>query len=112
MNLILDGSLLFPIRSYDDNVPFDLAKKHLSKHTKKQLDSWIDRYSIYTPMTKRELYDHWDKVDELDKEGEAILSRISEELVSENFDKFYYFSLCRDTLSCVVDRSVNNENHE
>lgn len=110
MRIILDGSFLFPIRSYDDNVPFDLAEKQLSEPVMRQLNSWLDRYSIYTPMTKKELSHHWEKVDGLDKEGEAILSRIAEELESESIDEFYYFSLCRDTLSCVVDRSLHNKN--
>lgn len=113
MRIILDGSCLYPIRNYDDNVPIDLAEYQLSESIMKQLNSWIDRYSIYTPMTKGELSDHWEKVDELDKEGEVLLSSIAEELKSESIARFYYFSLCRDALSCVVDRSsVHKENLE
>jgi len=102
MTIILDGDIAYPLREYQDNRPVDLDDVRISKCTRGHLQSWLDEYSKYIPMKLEELSIHWKEVDRLDKQGEGLLRKIASEYRSQEIEKYYYFSLCRDKLQFVI----------
>lgn len=111
MVLIFDGDCFDPLRlidEWDENfvIPLDEFSLNLGKTIWAKIYLWQNKYSIYTPLTPKELKSHLQEAEKLDKEGVLLLEEISRATfkIDSRVIKAKYFSLCFDRILHVIEK--------
>ncbi len=90
------------IRAYHEGRDIDKLETSISNVTWEELRKWYLSYEKYNAKTLKELDPYWSEIDKLDQEGISLTKKIANEWFPDHVEKFYYFSLCRDTLKYVL----------
>lgn len=94
--LVFDGDFMYPLREYDDNIPYDYEKV-LSKPLINSINTWINKYDKYTALSEYEKREISHILTNLEDEGISLTKEIANQL-SEVISKIYYNSLFKHSL--------------